>query len=132
MCIASGFMQARCNIELRLRHVSNSKEAGQLIRSKYGHEEAAAAMLFDLISVDGSDLDAFAEFGYEHRSTKRNARCGHLELVHVWRWRAAATRAATSALPSAGGGSARSAALTGSTSTCRSMRSSNGPDSRCQ
>ena len=92
MCIASGFMQARCNVELRLRHVSNSKDAGQLIRSKYGHEEAAAAMLFDLISVDDSDLDAFAKFGYEHRSTKRNARCGHLELVHVWRWRAAAMK----------------------------------------
>ena len=36
--------------------------------------------------------------------------------------RAAATRAATCSLPSAGGGRARSAALTGSTSTCRSMK----------
>jgi hypothetical protein len=35
----------------------------------------------------------------------------------VWRWRAAATRAATSSEPSAGGGRARSAAETGSTST---------------
>jgi hypothetical protein len=25
---------------------------------------------------------------YEHRSTKRNASCGNLELVKVWRWEA--------------------------------------------
>ena len=37
--------------------------------------------------------------------------------------------AATSALPSAGGGRTRSVARTASTSTCRSMRSSSGPDS---
>ncbi len=38
--------------------------------------------------------------------------------------------AATSALPSAGGGKVRSAADTPGTSTCRSMRSSSGPDTR--
>jgi len=38
--------------------------------------------------VSESDLDALAEFGYEHRSTKRNASCGNLELVKVWRWEA--------------------------------------------
>ena len=42
--------------------------------------------------------------------------------------RAEDTRAAISALPSRGGGSARSIALTGSTSTWRSIRSSSGPD----
>jgi hypothetical protein len=43
---------------------------------------------------------------------------------------AAATRLATAALPSVGGGSAKSAAETAGTSMCRSMRSSNGPDKR--
>ena len=41
---------------------------------------------------------------------------------------AAATRAATSRDPSAGGGRTRSAALTAATSTCRSIRSISGPD----
>src|SRR5262249_61936446 len=44
--------------------------------------------------------------------------------------RAPATRARTSALPSAGGGRMRSAAVTAGTSICRSIRSSSGPDSR--
>ena len=44
--------------------------------------------------------------------------------------RARATRAATSLLPSAGGGRIRSAAVTAGTSMLRSMRSSSGPDSR--
>ena len=45
-----------------------------------------------------------------------------------WSARAAATRAATSADPSAGGGRVRSAALTAGTSICKSMRSSSGPE----
>ena len=49
-------------------------------------------------------------------------------IVAVWMARALATRRATCSEPSAGGGRARSAALTGSTSTCRSMRSSSGPE----
>ena len=44
--------------------------------------------------------------------------------------RAAATRAEASAVPSLGAGSARSAAVTGGTSTCRSMRSISGPEMR--
>ena len=41
-----------------------------------------------------------------------------------------ATRAATCALPSAGGGSVKSAALTAGTSMWRSMRSNSGPEMR--
>src|SRR5258708_27395530 len=41
----------------------------------------------------------------------------------IWRVRAAATRAATSRLPSAGAGRIRSAAVTAGTSMCRSIRS---------
>src|SRR5499427_10682698 len=41
--------------------------------------------------------------------------------------RARATRAATSRLPSAGGGRMRSAAVTAGTSMCKSMRSMSGP-----
>jgi hypothetical protein len=44
--------------------------------------------------------------------------------------RALETRAQTAALPSAGGGSARSCAETLATSTWMSMRSSSGPDMR--
>ena len=46
-----------------------------------------------------------------------------------WNARAAATRAATSALRSAEGGRVRSLALTAGTSIARSRRSSSGPDS---
>lgn len=47
-----------------------------------------------------------------------------------WTSRAWATRAAAWAVPSAGGGRARSAAVTGGTSTCRSIRSISGPEMR--
>jgi primosomal protein N' len=47
----------------------------------------------------------------------------------IWRWRAAATRAATAALGSPSGSAISSAGRTAGTSTCRSMRSSSGPDS---
>jgi hypothetical protein len=48
----------------------------------------------------------------------------------IWMSRAAATRAATSAEPSAGGGRIRSAAVTAGTSIRRSMRSISGPEMR--
>ena len=48
-------------------------------------------------------------------------------LTHA---RAAATRARTSAAPSAGGGSDRSAADSAGTSTCKSIRSNRGPEIR--
>ena len=94
-CVAAGFACPGCEVEMRLRHVSSGdtkeEEGGQqLIRSRYGHQEAATAYLFDLVSVGESDLDELARYGYEHRLTKRNARCGHLDRVQVWRWRAAA------------------------------------------
>ena len=88
--IARGFAHAACDVELRLRHVSSGEDAGKLIRSQYGHDEAAAAACFDAVSVDESDLHLWP--GYEHRSTKRNARCGHLDLVNMHRWRAAPMR----------------------------------------
>lgn len=90
ICAASGYARADVQIEMRLRHVSSDKDEGQLIRSRYGHEEAAAATLFELASCTDSDLEELAQYGYEHRSTKRNARCGHLDRVNVWRWRATA------------------------------------------
>ena len=89
-CIAAGFAKSDCRVEMRLRHVSSEKDEGQLIRSRYGHEEAAAASLFDVLSVSESDLEELARYGYEHRLTKRNVPCGHLERVQVWRWMAAA------------------------------------------
>lgn len=90
--IARGFARADCTVEMRLRHVGGGEEeeATGLIRSKYGHEAAAASACFELVSVGESDLATLAQLGYEHRSTKRNARCGHLELARVWTWRAAA------------------------------------------
>jgi hypothetical protein len=48
----------------------------------------------------------------------------------AWIWRAAATRDATSAEPSAGGGRIRSAAVTAGTSMRRSIRSISGPEMR--
>lgn len=60
------------------------------------------------IGADGKALEAFALDG-----------------------RALATLAATSALPSAGGGKVRSLAVTAATSTCRSMRSNSGTKMRC-
>jgi len=88
-CIATGFARPGCRVEMRLRHEGHLRDACQLIRSRYGHEEAAAAACYDLVSVAESDLDSLEAHGYEHRSTKRNARCGHLEFVNVWTWQAA-------------------------------------------
>ena len=92
-CIASGIARPDCAVEMRLRHGpsgwSSAPEEGGLLRSRYCHEEAAADACFELASVGESDLDALAEFGYEQRSTKRNASCGNLDLVKVWRWVAA-------------------------------------------
>ena len=91
--IARGQTQPGCTVEMRLRHVGGGGDEGQLLRSRYGHEEAASVACFELISVSESDLDVLANFGYEHRSTKRNARCGHLDRVNIWRWRAAVVAA---------------------------------------
>eukprot|EP00587_Corethron_hystrix_P008070 CAMPEP_0113312196 /NCGR_PEP_ID=MMETSP0010_2-20120614/9121_1 /TAXON_ID=216773 ORGANISM="Corethron hystrix, Strain 308" /NCGR_SAMPLE_ID=MMETSP0010_2 /ASSEMBLY_ACC=CAM_ASM_000155 /LENGTH=327 /DNA_ID=CAMNT_0000167969 /DNA_START=98 /DNA_END=1081 /DNA_ORIENTATION=- /assembly_acc=CAM_ASM_000155 len=86
--IACGLVEKTCRVEMRLRHVGLAPEAGGLRRAAYDHEEAAAAALFRLASVEESDLDNFAEFGYAHRTTERGKSCGHLDLTKVWRWTA--------------------------------------------
>ena len=90
VCIARGLAMPDCTVEMRLRIVGDGKAEGQLIRSRLGHEEAAAAYAFRLVSVGESDLATHRRFGYEHRSTKHNARCGHLSDAHVsvWVWQA--------------------------------------------
>ena len=74
-CIARGYARPGCEVEMRLRHVGGSHDEGQLIRSRTGHVEAAAAAGFELVSVSASDLPALEAAGYEHRTTKRAARC---------------------------------------------------------
>ena len=90
-CTACGIAGADCRVEMRLRHEGQLRDAGRLIRSRYGHEEAAALACFNLVSVCESDLPWLESLGYEHRSTKRNARCGE---------RLGAERASCTSLPS--------------------------------
>ena len=74
---------------MRLREAGRGQE-GMLIRSAYGHEEAAAAAYFDLISVADSDLHLFSALGYAHRASKRNASSlAEGESISLWTWRAA-------------------------------------------
>ena len=106
-CVAAGIATPHCAVEMRLRHgpsgCRSAPQEGGLLRSAYCHEEAAADACFDLTSVGESDLEALAQFGYQHRSTKRNASCGHLDLVKVWRWAAAPiSTPSTQRLPAGG------------------------------
>ena len=81
--IARGFACPDCRVEMRLLHT-----APQLIRSRYHHEEAAAAACFELISVEPADLEHLCRLGYEHVATKRHALAGVHTAASMWTWRA--------------------------------------------
>ena len=81
--IARGFARPDCRVEMRLLNA-----APQLIRSRYGHEDAAAASCFELISVAPADLDQLCSLGYEHVATKRHALAGVRVAASMWTWRA--------------------------------------------
>lgn len=85
--IRQDLMPNECQVEMRLRHVSF--EADGIHRSAYGHQAAASDAGFSIASVERCDLDPWREAGYAHRSTKRNASCGHLENnTKTWKWQA--------------------------------------------
>ena len=79
-CIAAGFAR-RIAVEMRLRH-ARARRTRPAHGSRYGHEEAAAASLFDLLSVSESDLRSSRDMA---TSTAHEAEmpCGHLERAGV-------------------------------------------------
>ena len=84
-CVAHGFARSDCLVVMRLLDDSSQR----VVRSRYGHEEAAAAAGFDLVSVAPADLSSLERMGYEHLSTKHKALAGVHAPAREWMWQAA-------------------------------------------
>jgi hypothetical protein len=97
-CVAAGRCTPAVEMEMRLMDMSQHSHFNR--RGDYGHEEAAAAAGFALVSAAlCSEETALAAAGYRHRQTSRDASGGGgaLEGSRAWRWRAGAVAPAAPA-----------------------------------